>query len=852
MKTKLFPFYLLVTIVVILLCYSLFFRIKENKQYFPAPAETVVISEGHESQEEMRRIQWIAQMHRAAPGVNWKAIEQENRWQNYLLRKQNSQNKGALTQLKGTIANGYWRERGSVNLAGRIHVAEYDSVNNLIYCGSAGGTIWRGSFNGTNWMPLNNALQFDGILMIRVIPHGSNQRLLVATGGYPYFYFSDDGGATWNASGGLTGAQYGGRTLVKAVVLDNPQHSIYLLAAEWNSGGLFAQTTIYRSVDSGNTFSQIISYAEATYGSATFDLWAPRHGNISCYLLNLQGLQATLYKLNPSSGQPQTIASFPVSSWGNTLLTGCNTSPPTFYASVNQEIYCSLNGGSTWSHRGTVPQGYFSRNSFSCSITNPSTLFIGGMEAFHSTNGGITWSIVNNWFDYYGDPLTKLHVDIPCIIPFLNGGEQQFIGTDGGLYLSDDALQTVQNISLNGLNVSQYYSTYTDRNDSNFIYAGSQDQGFQRCQTDSGTVLGFSQFISGDYGSIVSANGGNSIWMVYPSFAAYLDNAQTTSNYPVTWNFNGSTQIWLPPLMQDPSGNKDIAYMAGKYLTTSGSHIFRLMANSGIITASEVPYDFSAASSGGYISAMAFSPLNPDYWYVLTNNGHFFYSPDSGNTWNQTASSASPPHYFYGSAIYASHIQSGTIYIGGSGYDTPPAYKSTDNGQTFIPITNGLPNTLVFQITGDDQEKFLFAATEAGPYVYSTAEGTWYNMENNNAPDQVYRSVEFIPQTQTVRFGTYGRGIWDFKIGSSPFGIPDVITNNSTTIFPNPSNGKFKISSNIAISAVDIYNLLGERVYSDYNFNQQSSIDLSGYSSGTYLIKIYCGTKIINRKVVVQ
>jgi len=231
MKTKLFPFYLSVTVVVILLCYSLFFRIKENKQYFPAPAETVVISEGHESQEEMRRIQWIAQMHRAAPGVNWKAIEQQNRWQNYLLRKQYSQNKGPLTQLRDTIANGaldgYWRERGSVNLAGRIHVAEYDSVNNLIYCGSAGGTIWRGSFNGTNWMPLNDALQFDNILMLRIIPHGNTQRLLVATGGNPFFYFSDDGGTTWNASSGLTNVQYWGN-LVKAIVGVGEFHVIEL------------------------------------------------------------------------------------------------------------------------------------------------------------------------------------------------------------------------------------------------------------------------------------------------------------------------------------------------------------------------------------------------------------------------------------------------------------------------------------------------------------------------------------------------------------------------------------------------------------------------------------------------
>jgi len=36
------------------------------------------------------------------------------------------------------------------------------------------------------------------------------------------------------------------------------------------------------------------------------------------------------------------------------------------------------------------------------------------------------------------------------------------------------------------------------------------------------------------------------------------------------------------------------------------------------------------------------------------------------------------------------------------------------------------------------------------------------------APDQVYWSVEYISDTHTVRFGTYGRGIWDFVLGNDP------------------------------------------------------------------------------------
>ena len=33
-----------------------------------------------------------------------------------------------------------------------------------------------------------------------------------------------------------------------------------------------------------------------------------------------------------------------------------------------------------------------------------------------------------------------------------------------------------------------------------------------------------------------------------------------------------------------------------------------------------------------------------------------------------------------------------------------------------------------------------------------------------SAPDQTYWSVDFIPEINTARFGTYGRGIWDFVL----------------------------------------------------------------------------------------
>ena len=57
--------------------------------------------------------------------------------------------------------------------------------------------------------------------------------------------------------------------------------------------------------------------------------------------------------------------------------------------------------------------------------------------------------------------------------------EVWYNSTDGGLYRSLDGMETVENLSLTGLRVSQYYSTLTSTANPDRVAAGSQDQGYQ-------------------------------------------------------------------------------------------------------------------------------------------------------------------------------------------------------------------------------------------------------------------------------------------------------------------------------------------------------------------------------------
>ena len=320
---------------------------------------------------------------------------------------------------------------------------------------------------------------------------------------------------------------------------------------------------------------------------------------------------------------------------------------------------------------------------------------------------------------------------------------------------------------MNGLGVSQYYSTYTKRTFPYNVYAGSQDQGFQRSVAPGGEIFDFVQSISGDYGHLSSGDDGETIWSNYPGFTLYY-GTPATGGGSLSLDFPGSGHLWLAPLMEDPY-NPNQAYLAGGGLS-GGNHLFHLTAEDWSITYEEKSYDFNST-----ISAMGYSSIKPNNRYVLTYYGDFYHSNDDGNNWQISPAFDGPDaHYFYGSTIWSSPNTEGLVIIGGSGYSNPPVYISYDHGESFFPLNDGLPNTLVFEIAGTPDDKYFFAATEIGPYVYIIENEEWTDLAGIYAPDQTYWSVEYIPELNTARFGTYGRGIWDFIIDDNSSTAGDI------------------------------------------------------------------------------
>ena len=166
-----------------------------------------------------------------------------------------------------------------------------------------------------------------------------------------------------------------------------------------------------------------------------------------------------------------------------------------------------------------------------------------------------------------------------------------------------------------------------------------------------------------------------------------------------------------------------------------------------------------------YISALAFSPVDPALGWLITNYGTLFKSEDNAETWTKVNLPELGGHYFYGHAILPSKTDRETITIGGSGYSNPGVYRSTDGGESWVNWSQGLPATLIYSLgEPNDGSGWVFAGTETAAYMRAPEDSQWQDITTNEAPVTIYWSVEALHHENTMRFGTYGRGIWDYRL----------------------------------------------------------------------------------------
>ncbi len=812
----------------------------------PKPTETMVKKDMEDGSQRDLKKRWLAKIHQSSPETDWRIVEHNNMLTHYKQVQKQALLKGEKEIIADGAVVGEWHELGSANQSGSVFATTYSPELDELFLISASGTIWKGDTRGQTWKAQNDLLNFDSRFLTSV-GEGESFRLIASMRGA--VYYSEDKGVTWEASTGIPSA---GVVRISKWVHTKENNEIFVLQqANWTS-----EIVVYLSTDSGSTFTEVISFSTSDLNNVAIS--NPLHTESVYVMEQIQENKSKLYIWNRASGALELAQAESPIAWatdGRANLVGTVDGQDTLLYTYKKDktLWSTSDEGVTWTLINSLPAEPWEVGLF-ISKKDPKVMYMGEVEAYKSVDAGKSWQLIHNWWEYYDDVQRKLHADIMSFSQYDDwaGNHIMLVSNHGGISRTYDEGLSFQNLGRQGLNVSQYYDVVTHPIQSSYVFAGSQDQGYQtgRIMEDD-APNNLDQVISGDYGHIIFTNSYQSMWMVYPGGTVhYYDNAfgQITSQ----WQLESENEtVWIPPIIPHPDPTKNIVYLAGGNMSGGpGSFMIELTINEfKEIEVSQNDFNFLWGQKGT-ISAMAFDHFDSSIIYVATTEGGIWISLDGGESWDRKSIRVPNAHYLYGSDILPSKTTEGKLYISGTGYSNPAVIVSYDYGETWTPMDNGLPPTLSFELAANEDESLIFAATEAGPYVYIDELEEWFHMGGVTAPSQTYWSVEYLSETNRVRYGTYGRGIWDFEISEDMVAVADTESVERTLIvYPNPFTESITLDFSESEGFLTISNTSGQ-VIASQKCQSGETIDLQDLKQGIYYLTLVTNSKTYTREVV--
>jgi hypothetical protein len=187
------------------------------------------------------------------------------------------------------------------------------------------------------------------------------------------------------------------------------------------------------------------------------------------------------------------------------------------------------------------------------------------------------------------------------------------------------------------------------------------------------------------------------------------------------------------------------------------------MGFSGGLTGDNIGVEYA-----GVVFALAESPKTAGVLWAGTNDGLVQVTRDGGQHWtNVTANIPGLPEWGTVSSIEASRFDAGTAYITVDLHQVnnrdPFVYKTADYGQTWTPIVNGTPHSMLSYahcIREDPvRQGLLFLGTENAIYVSFNDGANWQPLQSNLPHAPVYW-IAIQPHFHDLVLATYGRGFW--------------------------------------------------------------------------------------------
>lgn len=306
-----------------------------------------------------------------------------------------------------------------------------------------------------------------------------------------------------------------------------------------------------------------------------------------------------------------------------------------------------------------------------------------------------------------------------------------------------------------------------------------------------------------------SGEGANSV--IQTINGDYMVVGGSTSNDGNVTGNNGSTDYWV--LKLDGSGNLLWQKSYGGSNSDRGTSIVSSLSGSYYVIAGD-----SRSIDGdvtGHIGAVAI----PNYWIIkIDSAGNLLWEKNFGGTFSDIPEKI------------ITTTDSGYVIIGSSGssdFDVSSNYGNWDYWVLKIDSVGII-----------EWEKNYGGSF--GDFGYTVVQTT----DNSIMLAGYSGSNDF-----DVSFNNGIVDFWVVKL-SPTVGVDEVENNSSITIFPNPTKGVFTINFSQKIDEVEVFNTLGQAVYNKKTTFNSTTIDLTPFPKGIYLVQIKTNNKVVTKKMI--
>ena len=676
-----------------------------------------------------------------------------------------------------------WRLVGPYRSGNVYAVSGVPGDPTTFYLGMPEGGIWKTTDGGTVWKPIFDEERVPSIGSVAVAP--SDPRIVYAGTGDPTgwsftpgngMYKSSDAGKTWQKVG-LDDTRY-----LSSLLVDPHDANIVLAGAATRFGPDAAKAAcgLFRTTDGGRTWNRVLFIDDRTgVADLAFDYADPSI------------VYATLTLPGGGFGPPGAA----------------QNAPPAEAVKVRLVIYKSTDEGATWtalSQQG-LPASLRSATIAVASGTHGQRVYVlvGGRDrgVYRSDDGGASWQLATKSIASAGG---RIYVDPknPDLV-YLMGtamyrsldGAHTFVAYKGAPGGDDDRDLWIDpthsrwmvmgadqgpTISLDGgetwtpwfnLPNGQFYHISTDNQFPYWIYGAQQDSGTAGVlsRSDFGGIRDRDWYpVGGFEAGYIAVDPLNPRWIFTQGWYHVLRRFdRQTGQVAVVYTPSPTDRFdGMPPLAYSPQ-NPHLLYMGAQYVlaTEDGGVTWKhlspdltVRAPSG--QAAQAAPTFPGRPRPVAIESLGPSPMQEGVIWAGTSNGVIELTRDGGQTW----SNVSPPALDARSGVIiidASHHSAGTAYaaVEDAANTHPSIYRTTDFGQTWQAIVNGLPDDVRVRSVREDpvSPRLVFAATEMGAWVSFDQGDHWQSLQLN-LPNTVVSDLTIHDEDLVA--STYGRSLW--------------------------------------------------------------------------------------------